>query len=396
MNFVLIDYDYPEFLAWLYAQTPGLAEQPYEEQSRVRAESLFGVADFYSSNLGKLGHEAWDLHPNNEIIQEAWRAGAGGSSNGVASRSTSRQLSVSVLQLLAKTARGPLKALKPIARPLVRPLRKHEESRLNDILRDQIEHYDPDVVINYHVAGIASSLLRDMLPPGRLLLGQIASRIPENGDFGEYDLILSSLPNFVQYFKNLGLRAELQRLAFEPRVLRSLEGVKRSIPVSFVGSVSRDHTSRSDLLEYLRELPEFELWGRLAGDLRGGSAIRRRYKGEAWGITMYRVMAASKITINHHIDIAESHANNLRLYEATGVGTMLVTDWKEDLHEIFEPGKEVVTYRSPEECAELVRYYLEHDDEREAIARAGQARTLGEHTFENRMRELMNIVHGLS
>lgn len=396
MRFVLIDYDYPEFLEWLYGQTPRLTEQPYEEQSRVRAESLFGVADFYSSNLRKLGHEAWDLHPNNEIIQEAWRAGAGGSSNGIGSRSTSQHLSVLVLQLLAKSARGPLEALKPIARPLVRPLRRQGESRLNDILRDQIQHYDPDVVINYHMAGIASSALRDMLPPGRALLGQIASPIPQNGDFGGYDLVLSSLPSFVDYFKDLGLRAELQRLAFEPRVLRRLNGVKKSIPVSFVGSVSRDHTSRSELLEYLCQLPELEVWGRLAGDPGNGSAIRRRHKGAAWGVTMYQVLAASKITINHHIDIAGSHANNLRLYEATGVGTMLLTDWKEDLHEIFEPGKEVVTYRSPEECLELVRYYLEHDDEREAIARAGQARTLSEHTFENRMKELMSIVDGLS
>ena len=396
MKFVLIDYDYPEFLTWLYAQTPRLTEEPYEEQSRVRAESLFGVADFYSSNLRKLGHQAWDVYPNNEVIQEAWRAGAGGSSNGAATRSTSQQISESLLHLLAKGTRGPLAALRPIGRPLVRSLRRPKESRLNDVLRDQIRHYDPDVVINFHMAGIGSSVLRDMLPPGRVLLGQIASPLPESGDFGEYDLVLSSLPNFVDHFKNLGLRAELQRLAFEPRVLTRLIDLRKSIPVSFVGSVSRAHTSRTELLEYLSEMPEFELWGRLVHKLRDGSAIRTHYEGQAWGITMYQTLAASKITINQHIDIAESHANNLRLYEATGVGTMLITDWKEDLHELFEPGKEVVTYRSPEECVELVRYYLEHDDEREAIARAGQARTISEHTYENRIRQLLDIVHTLS
>ena len=59
---------------------------------------------------------------------------------------------------------------------------------------------------------------------------------------------------------------------------------------------------------------------------------------------------------------------------------------------MFERGKEVVAYRSPEECAELVQYYLEHEDEREAIARAGQQRTLREHTYHHRMRELVEIV----
>jgi spore maturation protein CgeB len=79
------------------------------------------------------------------------------------------------------------------------------------------------------------------------------------------------------------------------------------------------------------------------------------------------------LTLNHHGAIPP-YANNLRLFEATGVGTLLVTDWKAKLHDMFEPGKEVIAYRSAEECAELVKYYLEHDEERQAIARAGQQR----------------------
>jgi spore maturation protein CgeB len=106
---------------------------------------------------------------------------------------------------------------------------------------------------------------------------------------------------------------------------------------------------------------------------------------------MYQILGNSKITLNHHGDIAP-YANNMRLYEATGVGTMLITDWKVNLHEMFEPGKEVVAYRTPEECAELIQYYLTHDNEREAIARAGQQRTLREHTYYHRMQEFVEIV----
>jgi len=94
---------------------------------------------------------------------------------------------------------------------------------------------------------------------------------------------------------------------------------------------------------------------------------------------MYHVLNCSRITLNHHGDVLP-YANNMRLFEATGVGTLLLTDWKENLGEMFDPGKEVVAYRTPEECAELIRYYLAHDDERQAIARAGQGRTLREHT----------------
>jgi len=52
----------------------------------------------------------------------------------------------------------------------------------------------------------------------------------------------------------------------------------------------------------------------------------------------------------------------------------------------------VVPYKSPEECSELIKYYLEHEDERLAIARAGQERTLSEHTWFHRMKELTDIL----
>jgi spore maturation protein CgeB len=106
---------------------------------------------------------------------------------------------------------------------------------------------------------------------------------------------------------------------------------------------------------------------------------------------MFQLLRNSRITLNHHGDIGP-YANNMRLYEATGVGTLLITDWKANLQEMFEPGKEVVAYRTPDECAELIQYYLEHDEERKAIARAGQERTLREHTYYQRLQELVDIV----
>jgi spore maturation protein CgeB len=52
-----------------------------------------------------------------------------------------------------------------------------------------------------------------------------------------------------------------------------------------------------------------------------------------------------------------------------------------------------VTYSSAEEAAEKIRYYLEHEDERASIAAAGHARTLAEHTYAHRMRELEQILN---
>jgi len=80
------------------------------------------------------------------------------------------------------------------------------------------------------------------------------------------------------------------------------------------------------------------------------------------------------------------------MYEATGAGTMLITDFKSDLKNIFIPGQEVETYRTKNELEEKVRYYLSHDLERRKIAETGQRRTLKEHTYKKRMAELIQIL----
>jgi spore maturation protein CgeB len=145
------------------------------------------------------------------------------------------------------------------------------------------------------------------------------------------------------------------------------------------------------LEELCRQVP-ISFWGAGAEGLPADSPLRGRVKPPLWGYDMYSQLQRSKIALNIHIDMAEQYAANMRLYEATGVGTMLLTDWKTNLHELFELGKEVVAYRSTGECVEMVKYYLAHDAEREAIARAGQQRTLSEHSYYHRMQELTEIL----
>jgi spore maturation protein CgeB len=82
----------------------------------------------------------------------------------------------------------------------------------------------------------------------------------------------------------------------------------------------------------------------------------------------------------------------MRLYEATGVGSLLLTNEGSNLTELFQPGSEVVTYADVDDLVEKARHYLAHEDERRTIAAAGQARTLRDHTYEVRMRELAEIL----
>ena len=367
MRFLHVSTDYRDFLASLYAQYPGLGMRPYEEQARVRAESLFSLADFYSSNLRKLGHEAWDVDVNNEFMQKAWGRQQGLKLNG--------------------HGRWEFR----LRRGIVPWVSRVNDAWFYDILRAQIKFYKPDVLISQWIY-LDPAFLREMKPHVRLLVGSHASPLRGEWDLSAYDLILSVVDNFVDYFRSHGVKSELLRFGFEPAVLARFNGSPRSIPVSFVGNLFRDHHSRRVWLDRVCQEVPVQVWAPSVSEMPDTSPVGRCHRGPAWGVKMFEIMHTSRMTLNHHIDVAEGYAGNVRLFEATGCGSLLITDWKKNLHEIFEPGKEVVAYRTNDECVEMIQYYLEHDAEREAISRAGQQRTLQDHTYHNRMQELVDIV----
>ena len=117
-----------------------------------------------------------------------------------------------------------------------------------------------------------------------------------------------------------------------------------------------------------------------------------RFHEPVLALEYFKILSRSKINLNKHIDCAENYAGNIRLFEATGMGACLVTDWKVNLPEMFVPDVEVIAYESPEECAEKVRYLLDHEDQLRSIAEAGQRRTLRDHTYQKRAEELDELL----
>jgi len=390
MRFLILDSDYPAFLSWLYTQHPSLEKEPYAEQLQARMGSLFGTVDFYSSNLRRLGHEAWDIHANNEFAQKAWAIEHGVRTGESAPE---RQQWLKILrQARHLAAKTPLRYAASLLSPVMRLL-DSRQSWFYNILAAQIMHYQPDVVLNHAMSGISTQFLSEMKSHIGLLVGQqAATQLSDSEDWSVYDLALSSFPPTVDWFRQKGIPAELFRLGFEPEILSRLEPEGKTYEVTFVGSLFGVHSSRLDFLEVLcNRFKQLRIWGPPIDHLPPTSPIRKCYVGQAWGREMYQVLRNSKITLNHHGDVAP-YANNCRLYEATGIGTLLITDWKRNLHDLLEHGKEVIGYQSPEECIELIDYYLEHDGERETIAYDGQQRTLREHTYYQRMQEMTDII----
>jgi len=84
---------------------------------------------------------------------------------------------------------------------------------------------------------------------------------------------------------------------------------------------------------------------------------------------MFNIYAQSKIVLNDYGKIAGGQGMNQRIYEVMGVGTFLLTRESQ----MFDEWQDAIcTFSSTEDCIKKIIYYLEHEKEREEIAKRGQ------------------------
>lgn len=149
--------------------------------------------------------------------------------------------------------------------------------------------------------------------------------------------------------------------------------------VVFVGS-KRYHPEwqyRPLLINNLAEHYE-ERFFHIGGD---GSGVVR-------GDDLNKLYISSKVVVGDTlcIDFKYPYYLSDRIFETTGRGGFIIHPYIKGLEDLFEIGKEIVTYEygNFKELYEKIDYYLEHDDEREAIRLAGHERTKRDHTYRNR------------
>ena len=82
-------------------------------------------------------------------------------------------------------------------------------------------------------------------------------------------------------------------------------------------------------------------------------------------------------------------AVNQRIFDVPATGSFCLTDWREQIENLFEPGIEVICYHSPEEAEAMARHYLAAPKKRENVIRAARRRVLAEHTYEIRIKTLI-------
>ncbi len=336
---------YSGFLKTHYQANLKLDKLSYWQQKRILLEQCFGDSDFYSSGMIAAGWDADDIVVNCSEMQSAWAR-----ENGI----------------------------------------NHQNTGLITI--EQVRRFEPDVIYLQDLSLATPELLAALRPFTRLIAGQIASPVPPRADLTGIDVLFSSFPHFVQDFRSHGKTAWYQPLAFEPRLLQRIPERERIYPATFVGGISPHHGKGLETLQTIAGLVPIDFWGYGSSSLSPGSPIRQQHHGELWGLDMFDILRQSAVTLNRHIDVAGDCANNMRLFEATGCGALLLTDYRHNLNDLFEIGREVVAYRSPEEAAALISYYQRYPEEAESIAKAGQERTLRDHTYTRRMQQTAEIL----
>lgn len=78
----------------------------------------------------------------------------------------------------------------------------------------------------------------------------------------------------------------------------------------------------------------------------------------------------------------------LRVLEIMSCQGFVLTNYQEDLEREFVEGKEIVMYRSFDELMKKTEYYLSHEDERKAIARAGYEKVMRDYNFAVKLSEI--------
>ncbi|MGE5402798.1 MAG: glycosyltransferase, partial [Ignavibacteriales bacterium] len=288
-----------------------------------------------------------------------------------------------------------------------------DQSMMSEIIRHQIEIFQPDVLYTTDPVFFDSKLIKTFKKKPELVIGYLASDIPPQTDWSEFDLILSPLSSLRKEALKIGAR---ESAYFKPGgfPLWIYDEIKIIVPeynTTFIGQwTNGQHKNRNRLIEILAANAEASLRKDALGLFLSGEvdsippAVRKYNVGSKFGLEMYKSLRSGKIAFDARgdiralkttmeiADLAANETANMRIFEATGCGVFLLTEYRENLHEYFEIGKEIETFSSESELIDKINYYSTNATAREKIALQGKIRCHSYHSMYQKTRELDNLV----
>jgi spore maturation protein CgeB len=361
MKILLLWSYYQKYLDRLYAENPQLSSLSYQAQLDYILADYFGWPPALVNRLNGLGCKVKIVTVNVLQIQTAWAI----ENNFIFDRER-WDYEISIAQI---------KSFNPDIIWIVAASRYHNKDYLNN-LRQYCQK----------------------------MFMWIAAALSPNLDLSSIDCVLTSHQNFQGYFQKQGKKCELLLPAFESDITKKIDRVDKDTGCSFIGSMSYLHLQRMETIRQLVSRTPLQIWSDMPKLISRGilnpqfivsylkmSKVRERSNPSVWGMDMYETLARSRMTVNIHVDAASGLAGNMRMFEATGCGTLLLTENAPNIQELYRPGTEVVTYNCTADLIDNINYYVEHPAECETISNAGQDRTLAAHSTAVRSQELFAL-----
>ena len=110
--------------------------------------------------------------------------------------------------------------------------------------------------------------------------------------------------------------------------------------------------------------------------------------------TSPKIFNRSKINLNFTIRNIRSGLP-LRIWDILGSGGFLITNFQPEIPMYFENGKDIVYFEDRQDLYRKVKYYLEHEDERKAIAQNAYNKVKKYHGYQQRFDEMSKIIPGI-
>lgn len=263
-----------------------------------------------------------------------------------------------------------------------------EQASPEDILKAQIEEHRADVFYNMDPTGWRSEFIRSLPGCVKHTIAWHASPF-RNVQFSDYDRVICNFPSILAKLREQGCRTDYFYPAYDPSFASYAARQDRPVDVLFVGGYSRHHRQRAVILETIAALADrYEVvlhldrsrLCRLAESPLGyllplarhrrPPAIRAVAKNPVFGLDYYEAISSAKIVLNGAIDMAGEDRGNMRCFETLGGGALLLSD-EGSYPEGMKDGETIVTYRSAEHAVSQVKAFLEADERRLGLARAG-------------------------
>jgi len=163
--------------------------------------------------------------------------------------------------------------------------------------------------------------------------------------------------------------------------------------IAFVGSY---YPNRMKVLESVSGL-DVKVWGPGWAEGAQGSPLCKKIVSAHIECREWRkIFSEAKIVTVIHYDDGETPCDQAspKLFEALACGSFVLCDRQKDAVELFRDGEHLVFFDGAADLKEKSAYFLQVPDERDRIALSGQREVIKKHTYEHRIKKILDVARG--